>query len=439
MSLSIWVPSSSSVEFLGVSLSGDNAIGYDWRGSLYYSSDAGYTWTKSLTPSFKTGIQDISLSGSKGIFAAKGVGTVWYTTDAGVTWQQNISTGPNEPTLINSISISGDNAVAIQIAGNLYYSTNGGQSWTWNVSIFGIGWFKVNLDQSNPLLGVAATQSFQPVYKTTDGGQSWTPTSIAILGHSWQTAAISNGDILAVSDEGAQNVYLSTDGGTVFNNIIPADILSVNFATISLGNIVGWSGYGYDFYSDNFGVSWVKYVSIPQTRSRATLSGSKGIFYLSDTDPATIFIAPAPPAPPCFTSEALVQVSTTKEEIKISELKQKDKILNALSSTNQFLTVKHVHVHKVDLSQIEPENVLYKIPASHFGENVPNKDLIISGHHRIVFQNKKESNHFHGEQAFKLLGKEFIEQDQGKIFYFNVEVEEGKSVMIVNGLGVETM
>ena len=123
---------------------------------------------------------------------------------------------------------------------------------------------------------------------------------------------------------------------------------------------------------------------------------------------------------------------------KVDELSPGEKILSGFPN-HAPLTVKHIHKKEVELSKIEPTNVLFKVPASHFGSKCPSEDLFISGHHRIFFQNVQDPTQFQGRQVFQIFDKDYVFQKEGIVTYYNIEVEEGKNTVFANGLSVETM
>jgi hypothetical protein len=86
-----------------------------------------------------------------------------------------------------------------------------------------------------------------------------------------------------------------------------------------------------------------------------------------------------------------------------------------------------------------------RIPKGHFSETIPSKDVLISGHHRVMFNVQDTSNHV-GIQTFKLhdfevLDKDTVLQTTGldEVRYYHIEVEGGKNAMFCDGLSIETL
>jgi hypothetical protein len=103
----------------------------------------------------------------------------------------------------------------------------------------------------------------------------------------------------------------------------------------------------------------------------------------------------------------------------------------------------------VDLNDLHTDNFPYKIPKGFFTPDIPEKDVYISGFHRIILTLSSKDKAFDciGVQTYRLVPKEYkltFENEileitgENEIKYYHIELEDGKGVMIVDGLQVET-
>ena len=133
----------------------------------------------------------------------------------------------------------------------------------------------------------------------------------------------------------------------------------------------------------------------------------------------------------CF---ILLSIGTYKA---ISLLTEKDKILGFFSKKEESILKiqKHTHVIK----NIPFENRPYLISKHSFGKNIPNKDINVSGYHRIILE--KEKDHFIGIQTFKIpsctLDSSFKTDDI--VIYYHVKLINQNEALIVNNLPLESL
>jgi hypothetical protein len=139
--------------------------------------------------------------------------------------------------------------------------------------------------------------------------------------------------------------------------------------------------------------------------------------------------------PICFLSDCdiVLEDYSTKN---ISVLEKSDKVLGYFSkqpqSISQILKTKH------QIKSLQPTNVPYLIKKSSFSENVPEKDIHLSGHHRIIL--KTGENNFTGIQTFKL--QECVKVNynnlEEKVEYYHIILENKEESLIANNLPVES-
>ena len=147
------------------------------------------------------------------------------------------------------------------------------------------------------------------------------------------------------------------------------------------------------------------------------------------------------PDPSCLLSTS--SILTPNGYKSITDLKAGDQVVSVV--TNSAVNVLHCGYNVVDLETLESTNLPLCIPKNHFVESMPNKDVLLSGHHSVVF-NLPESNNYVGVQAFKL--HDFVKLDKTDVLkatgldevrYYHVVVEGGKNAVKCDGLPVETL
>ena len=97
---------------------------------------------------------------------------------------------------------------------------------------------------------------------------------------------------------------------------------------------------------------------------------------------------------------------------------------------------------KIKYKTLDQTNRPIKIKKGFFSDNVPSKDVFISGHHRII--NTLEDGSMIGIQAFKLCDNILSEEEtkkeirKKKIIYYNFELENRNEGMIASNLPIES-
>ena len=91
-----------------------------------------------------------------------------------------------------------------------------------------------------------------------------------------------------------------------------------------------------------------------------------------------------------------------------------------------------------DIKYLTDTNHPYLIKKNSFGIGVPEKDIHLSGHHRIVL--RKDDGTFLGVQTFKL--EQCIKDDtlavKGQIIYYHIVLEDRTESIVVNNVPVES-
>jgi hypothetical protein len=130
--------------------------------------------------------------------------------------------------------------------------------------------------------------------------------------------------------------------------------------------------------------------------------------------------------------EVLISDNTYKN---ITNLSVNDKVMGFFSKTPQ--TIKELVKHTYKIGALQDSNHPYLIKKNTFGYNVPNKDIHISGHHRILI--KQSDTQFIGIQTCKLpncvLEKRLNKEE---VVYYHIVLENEGECLIVNNLPVES-
>jgi hypothetical protein len=123
----------------------------------------------------------------------------------------------------------------------------------------------------------------------------------------------------------------------------------------------------------------------------------------------------------------------------ITHLTPDDKILGYFSKQPQKIRKIVRHVHFIDF--LEETNKPYLIKKNSFGEDIPDKDIHLSGHHRIILkEDVKEMTEekYVGVQAFKLKNCVKAKKVEDEVVYYHIMLEDKSEGLIVNNLPVES-
>jgi len=134
----------------------------------------------------------------------------------------------------------------------------------------------------------------------------------------------------------------------------------------------------------------------------------------------------------CLLSDCEVLLSNFTLK-NITEITLSDEVFGYFSKRPE--KIKKVIKHSHFINFLEDTNKPYLIEKNAFGSNVPDKDIHLSGHHRIIAHS--EDNHFVGVQTFKLENckKEIVNPDE--VDYYHIILENKGVGLIVNNLPVE--
>ena len=140
----------------------------------------------------------------------------------------------------------------------------------------------------------------------------------------------------------------------------------------------------------------------------------------------------SPPSAICLLPNCDVLLSNFSLK-NITEITLADEVIGYLTKRPEKIkkVIKRTHFTNF----LEDTNKPYLVEKSAFGPNVPDKDIHLSGHHRIITQT--EDNHFVGVQAFKLENCKKVTNNPDEVTYYHILLENQGAGLIVNNLPVE--
>ncbi|HVT05416.1 MAG TPA: hypothetical protein VHL58_18805, partial [Thermoanaerobaculia bacterium] len=195
---------------------------------VFKSTDGGTTWNQ-LPPTANAdwpAVNSMAISpDGRTILAAtsnNGRGSIWRTTDAGVTWTKTTDIGDMSTVAFHPADNS--KAVASGRAGQLIYSSEGGATWNQASGVSTEARVVVSYAPGNGSIVYATSgESDGILFKSNDGGQTYTRINEgnSLIGkQGWIHNVIwidpTNPSTLVV---GGLDWYRSTDGGVTFNKI----------------------------------------------------------------------------------------------------------------------------------------------------------------------------------------------------------------------------
>ena len=135
----------------------------------------------------------------------------------------------------------------------------------------------------------------------------------------------------------------------------------------------------------------------------------------------------------CLLSDCDVLLANMKYT-NITEITLEDKVFGYFSKTPQ--KIREIVQRKHKTSDIPETNKSYLICKNAFDDNIPNKDIHVSGHHRIILKSDNPTSYI-GIQAFKLkeCSREMNLDDE--VTYYHIILENRSEGLVVNNLPVE--
>ena len=142
----------------------------------------------------------------------------------------------------------------------------------------------------------------------------------------------------------------------------------------------------------------------------------------------------------CVLKDTPICVGGVKMYKKIQDLREGDSIIGAVSNTPK--KIKQVVITSHKYTDIDPNNVPYKIPADFYAKNIPVQDIYISGTHAIAFSNRKKEtiliSVIYADKFVPATVDELAAFGYPEITYYNIELDEPDG-MYAGGVPVETL
>ena len=249
-----WEPSNRGLEnkyIITFTTLGNNIFAGTYGGSVFLSTDDGYSWVKKNTGLDNDTIIRLVTSGNN-VFTLTN-GGIFLSTDIGNTWTLSLKNTGNSFPDIYAIAAIGNNVFA-GTSHNFYLSTDNGESWVINNN----GLPKYEYVYSLSVIGnkiFAATHdspsALGNLFYSADTCYNWTKTNIPSTPRGASEFVTSGDNIFAIGF--AVGIFLSSDYGKTWKNISGCGW--ANSLTSSGNNIVAGNEGGV-YVSSDFGDNW---------------------------------------------------------------------------------------------------------------------------------------------------------------------------------------
>ena len=365
-----------------------NAIAGSNNG-LWYSSNSGFNWNKSLTGSYNSVFMDESGNAIAGSTTASSKG-LYYSSDRGKNWtQSNVTSGAFYSVVmdqsVNAIAVSGIGA---------YYSSNRGRTWTIsNITNLTDGTpYSVVMDQSvNAIVGLYGNGG---LYYSSNRGRTWTISNIT-TGYFNQVFLNNYGNAVAVENVGG-GIYYSSDRGKLW---YPSNVTDGSFTSVFMnenGDCIAGSYTGL-WYSSDFGHIW--YPTNVTTSIQSVFMDKKGNRLAVGV--ATYYYT----ALVCFKEGT--KILTDKGYLPIQDLKKGDLV----KTVNNFIPIHAIGKREIyhPAAQNREKDQLYKCSPEHFPVF---EDLMITGCHSILVDEFKEGER---EKTIEINGDAYVTEKKYRL------------------------
>lgn len=279
-----WTPAASSNttwQAIAASADGTKLVAAAIEGSIYTSTNSGFTWTLTGAPTNRWSHVASSADGTRLVAVAESpeplvvhsdpeLGAIYISTNSGATWTQ--ASAPTNGWA--SVASSADGARLVSLSGEVYNQTgpiyvsmDGGAHWTdtgapsnlWqSVASSADGTKLVAVAGSGPIqpLGIVYVPVAGPIYRSTDSGSTWTPSSAP--SNVWRsvTCSADGSKLAAVLYEG--RIYTSTNFGASWTPTSAPSNYWTEIASSADGGVLAATAYygGQIYLSTDSGGSW---------------------------------------------------------------------------------------------------------------------------------------------------------------------------------------
>jgi len=193
------------------------------QASLRYSDDNGTSWYPVKSFGANHFVASIATSPQDEIFVATKNEGVFYSKDAGNTWSDISPPTFNKADLIADITYTKSGKVIFTgLSNDVYISPDKGKTWTHAANGLGTGGsYTSPVELNNGDLYILCGNNV--LYKSTDGGQSWTSQNTRLTVNVTAIYADNNGWFYEASETPASNqdiIAISKDNGATFSNLV---------------------------------------------------------------------------------------------------------------------------------------------------------------------------------------------------------------------------
>jgi len=250
-----------------VSASGDHIAVCGMPGGIYTSSNAGASWTPTLSGEQMWSSIASSSDGQRLIACVAGSGNVWLSANFGANWTELVNTALplNRNWLSVASNASGNTLVAAcatvdDASGGLFVSYNSGESWGSNGEFGNNELLNVSISRDG-LRGILINGTIIHTGVLGEGfGWSQVPTGLPV-NVPWSSTAIdATGEHMAICSTNGQ-LWTSSDGGVIWTDASGAySGAPYNWTSIDMDDtgryMVACVEEGDIFTSDNSGENW---------------------------------------------------------------------------------------------------------------------------------------------------------------------------------------
>ena len=220
---------------VAVSLDGQRMVASITQGGagLYMSTDGGTNWANAIsTIPFAT----VSMSDNGQIIFAGADGWSSLSTDGGANWTSLPDLGN---CWVSDMTPNGKTIIVVRQSFGIMRSDDYGATWN-SVSSPVYSGLALSISQNGKkILVVGSDDTSYGVYLSTDGGASWAQQMTSAL--TWKCGVMSkNGTVLLIGQNSGR-LWLSTSGGTSWNEIQPIDNASHKWNVVAAsdaGNVL---------------------------------------------------------------------------------------------------------------------------------------------------------------------------------------------------------
>jgi photosystem II stability/assembly factor-like uncharacterized protein len=304
-----WSPTSAPERHwtcVASSADGSKLVAVTYTNGIYTSTDSGATWKQTSAPVEPWFGAAASADGTKLVahtivflsppFGDPTGGSIYTSTNAGTTWTK--TSAPNLPWFGVACSADGNKLVAPTLTDGIYISTDSGITWA-QTSAPNSPWSCV----ASSADGTKLVAGLDPggIYASPDSGTTWTPTGAPE--NSWQDIACSADGRNLVASSGGDSLFVSTDSGGSWKRTstpvrtwghVASSADGVRLVAAAFGDLI--------YVSTNSGVTW-KATDVPISDWLAVASSADGcklvagVSGVSTDNPGPIYTMQSTPAP----------------------------------------------------------------------------------------------------------------------------------------------